>query len=312
MIDKICAIITNDTPWQYYNKFKIVLKELKHPFEKKIDFLYQSNLDTEISFLKNYRAVAFFHRDPLKILYQREYLSAKYIEEYCIINNIPFINKPDALSNSVKSIQLKILKNKGFNVAECFPFISLDELTSIDKSIYPLFVRYDAGHDSYGESMQGPFGNFIALKRAFSNKWFVDREHFCGKVAIQWIDTKFSDGLYRRYRAFSTRTDAVTGNLHISRDWYLHGDNAIRNQETENEQRQFMQGIYSATEKEFFSKAIMALDLDFGAIDYSYDKNGEIIIWEVNPHPAFPQWIEQEPSKSKIVKLLTEYYQSFL
>ncbi|MBD1362643.1 hypothetical protein IDJ77_02370 [Mucilaginibacter sp. ZT4R22] len=104
----------------------------------------------------------------------------------------------------------------------------------------------------------------------------------------------------------------MTGNLHISRNWYLHGDNTIRNQEMENEQQQFMQTIYSATEKKIFSKAIEVLDLDFGAIDYSYDKNGELIIWEVNPHPAFPQWIEEEPSKSKIIKLLTDYYHSFL
>jgi hypothetical protein len=131
-------------------------------------------------------------------------------------------------------------------------------------------------------------------------------------VAIQWIDTKFSDGFYRRYRAFSTRTDSVTGNLHISKDWYLHGDNSIRDEGMEKEQQQFMQKIYSVIEKKFFSKAIKVLDLDFGAIDYSYNKNGEIIIWEVNPHPAFPQWIEQEPSRSKIVKLLTDYYQSFL
>jgi hypothetical protein len=42
------------------------------------------------------------------------------------------------------------------------------------------------------------------------------------------------------------------------------------------------------------------------AIVFAYKPNGEIVIWEANPHPALSN---KEPSKTRITQFLSEYYQ---
>lgn len=312
MEKKILAILIKDIPCQYYSKFHNYLKELKHPFLKDIDFIIDSELELKESTILNYPVVAFFYRDPLNILYPREYAYAKKIEKICTENNIKFINTPDALSNSVKSIQLKILQENGFCVANFFPFNDLSELKSFAISNYPIFIRYNAGHDSDGSFMQGLFYSYEDVLNNISNSLFESKRHFKDKIAIQWVDTKFSDGFYRRYRAFVTRSDAIKGNVFISHDWYIHGKNAIRNEITSNEQNSFMNSVFTTKEKDFFIKANKALELEFSAYDYSYTKDEEIIIWESNPHPALTKWTENEPFRTRITNLLANHLSKVL
>ena len=66
-------------------------------------------------------------------------------------------------------------------------------------------------------------------------------------------------------------------------------------------------GVYGK-EKIFFSSINRALGLDFSAVDYSYTKDGEIVIWEVNPHPSLGTWAEAEKFKTMFVNRLSKYY----
>lgn len=309
---KILAISLKNIPGQYYVKFHDFLKELEHPFLKKIDFILDSELLLNDSIILDYPVVAFFYRDPLRILYPKEFEYAKRIEDICIKNNIRFVNKPDALSNSVKSIQLNILRSNGFRVANFYPFNDLSELRSLTKSNYPIFIRYNAGHDSEGNYRHGLFYSFEDIENNLSNNMFESKKHFKDKIAIQWIDTKFIDGYYRRFRAFVTGSDAMKGNIYMSDDWYIHEKNSIKNHISQYEEYKFMKSDFTEDEKLFFIRANKILGFDFSAFDYSYTKDGEIIIWESNPHPALPKEAESEPFRTKITNLLANHFSNIL
>ena len=312
MKQQILAILLSDAPWQYYNKFELYLKQLKHPFRHRIVFYRDYDMAINESTLLQYGAVAFFYHDPLEILYPAVYRYAKHLESICKRAGIPFINKPDALSNTIKSVQLNKLRAAGFTVAEAFPFEEVGELAVVPASAYPLFIRIDAGHDSQGVFIQGPFYTFTELKAAYKPFELEGKTHHRGSVALQWIDTAKTDGYFRKYRCLATKHDVIKGYTYFSEHWYIHGGVAIKNAYAAEANTQYTRTPMLPAEKAFFLKANEALDFDFSAYDYAYKSNGDIVIWEANPHPAFLSMTDAEPVRSRVVALLVAYYESFL
>jgi glutathione synthase/RimK-type ligase-like ATP-grasp enzyme len=309
---KICAIVTNNEPWIYYNKYKFFLEELQHPFKENIDFFHINELSDDFIELNDYKAIAFYHFDPLEVLYPIEFKLAENIQKYCIENSKYMINTPQSLSNSIKSIQLSILSKNGFNVAESFRFNSTEDLEKIDESYYPLFLRYDAGHDSNSKAVYGPYKSFSEITENFKEEKLVNSTHFSGKVAIQFIPTITDEKTYKKYRVFATREYAITGNLQVSYKWYVHRPDSITNKKIKREFDDFVNSSLSEDKVEYFRTIIKVLKLEFGAIDFSYMKDGTIIIWEVNPNPAFPKWTEDSEFKKRITDLISNQYKSIL
>jgi hypothetical protein len=310
MIEKVLGIMIENPYWMYYVKYSRYLNELDHPFRHKIDFVIDSDMSIKKAEILKYPVVAFYHRDPLKFLYPEVFKYAKGIEEICREQGIRLINQPDALSNSVKSLQLDILGKNGFNVAKAVSFENINELEGLD--FYPLFIRNNEGHDSDNLTKAGPFYNFKDVCSNYAATNLHWSKHLSGRVAVQWIDTKGKDGLYRRYRAFVCGDDAVTGNVYISDDWYIHGANNTPNLSETPENNIFVSASFTRIEKDFFTSINKALDLEFSAVDYSYNSEGQIVIWEANPHPAFPSWVDNEPSRTKNTNLLSNYYNNVL
>lgn len=314
MKNKILAIIIEDLPWMYYGRYKQYLSDLNHPFKERIDFFIDNEMAISEDTIKQYPAVIFYYRDPLKHLYPVVYKYAKKIEKICADNGIRFINTPDSLSLSSKSEQLKMLCDSGYLVSRSFKFTDINELKNIAQQYYPMFIRNDAGHDSDNLSSEGPFNNFEDILKNCINKSLENCAHLDNKVALQWIDTKSpQDGLFRRYRVFATKTNAITGNIFISKDWFVHCENSFVNEMSKLENENYKKRDLTKKEEDFFVKINNILGLDFSAIDYSYTTNGEIVVWEANPHPALSSWVDQgELSKEKIVKQLSDFYEQIL
>ena len=312
MKHQLLAVIASNAPWQYYNKYKKYLKDTKHPFKHRIVFYNDYDLSITAETINQYGAVAFYYHDPLASLYPEVYQYAKRIEAICQSANIPFINKPDALSDTIKSVQLNKLRLGGFNVAKAYPFNEVHELANIPSNEYPIFIRIEAGHDSQGEFVQGPFYTFEELRRAFVPYELASRTHHQGMVAIQFIETEKLNGLYSKYRCFVTKKNALRAYAYYSKHWYIHYDNAIKNDETAILNRRYASTPFSNEELSLFLRANEVLDLDFCAYDYSIKPDGNIVIWEGNPHPGFAVLADTEPLRSSIVNLLSNYYESFL
>ncbi len=309
---KLLALIASDANWQYYNKYKKYLRQLEHPFRKRIDFYYDLLLSITAEEIREYAAVAFFYHDPLKDLYPEVYAYAKRVEAICKEAGIPLINQPDALSNTVKSIQLKLLSDAGFRVAKVFPFKQIDELKEVPNEVYPLFLRIDAGHDSQGKFVQGPFTSYNSMLEAFKEFKLNGHQNFAKEVAVQFVETKKYNGLYTKYRCLATQHHAIKAYVNFSKEWYIHNCNSLVETWADDANVTYSTSAFTPDEISFFTKAVKTLDLDFCAFDYAFTPNNEIVIWEANPHPAFQKLSDAEPLRSKIVALLNSYYESFL
>jgi hypothetical protein len=314
MKKKLIAILPYEPPWQYYTKYKRFLQELDHPFLDEINFYVDKSLSISQDVIKKYDVVIFYYHDPLKQLYPDIYKYAKNIESFCDANGITFINKPDTLSNSSKSTQLNLLSKGGFTVAKSHLFKNDSDLLKQKNIKYPIFIRHDSGHDSLAEGVSDIIYSDVDLSRIFkkNEKKLEDNDYLKGLVALGWIDTKSSDGFYRKYRVFVFGNFIIRGPLQISQNWFVHSENIVKRKDLEDENKKFMCGKVGMQESDYFAKVNNVLDLDFSAIDYSYDKSGNIVIWEANPHPSLGEWAENNSFKKAFVENLSNFYKSKL
>lgn len=299
------ALMLSEAPWQYYIKYETFLYELDHPFRNHIHFLRDTRLAFPSSIFKRYKVIAFYYHDPLKNLYPEQYAYAKQLETFCKQEGIRLINTPNALSNTTKTIQLNLLMQAGIRVALSLPYHTENDLAPFFKQHIPFFIRYNDGHDSQGEFVQGPFYSYKQFISQFNPSTFNENRHLKNTCAIQWINTQCADGLYRKYRVYATRFNAIKGFVTQSESWYIHGNNAHNHQEAHAKQAKYLATELSVDDVIFFTRICNILNLDFCAIDYAYLPSGDIVIWEANPHPALS---DKEPSRTRITHFLSQYY----
>ncbi len=289
--------------WQYYVHFMNVLKGIEN-----IVFYTDTEKSITKEFLSGYQKVVFFYHDPLEELYPDIYSYAKKVEKHCRELGILMVNKPDPLSWTKKSTQLRILKSGGINVALTY---NLEEV--IDKKVldvnYPVFVRYDAGHDSLGESYVGPFFSYTELIEGIKKQEWKHELHFKDTVVIEWIDTSVNN-IYRKYRVFVFGGTVIKGPGVASDSWFVHEKDQKDDASLLNELEVYFQEPVTNKEKDIFISVNKLLSLDFSAIDYSYTKTGEIIVWEANPHPALSSnWYK---TRNSFITNLAECYLDYI
>jgi hypothetical protein len=197
----------------------------------------------------------------------------------------------------------------GIRVALSLPYHTENDLAPFFKQHIPFFIRYNDGHDSQGKFVQGPFYSYKQFIAQFNASTFIENRHLKNTCAIQWINTQCADGLYRKYRAYATPCSAIKGFVTQSDHWYIHGNNAHHTPDAMAKQAEYISTPLSNNEEALFKQIAQTLSLDFCAIDFAYKPNGEIVIWEANPHPALSN---KEPSKTRITQFLSEYYQGIL
>ena len=107
---------------------------------------------------------------------------------------------------------------------------------------------------------------------------------FSRPVAVEFIDTRtVADGLYRKYRYVAAGDEGVSQSMHVQRDWLVRGRKCVFSDELKDEELAYISTSNENHEK--LQHARRALELDFVAFDYSYDRDGELIVWEANPYP---------------------------
>lgn len=306
----ILLVFLSEAPWQYYIQYEQYLNTLKHPFREHVHVLRDTRMEFPEAIFKQYRVIAFYYHDPLASLYPKQYAYAKKLASFCLQHGIRLLNQPEALSQSVKSVQLKRLHQAGFRVAQSFPIPNAGSFKQIPPQAYPLFIRFDAGHDSQGGHVQGPFYSLEALEQEFDARLFQPGKHTKDILALQWIDTVSPDGLYRKYRVYATPMSVLKAFIAIAPDWYVHWDNTTQDDIMRQEDEQFIESPLSDIEFQLFTSVVKTLNLDFCGIDYAYLPSGDIVIWEVNPHPSLDG--TEEPIRTRVTELLSNYYLSII
>ena len=71
--------------------------------------------------------------------------------------------------------------------------------------------------------------------------------------------------------------------LIVSPHWEVRPKDRIRTAATREEELAYV--TTPCPHHELFDAARRALEFEIAAFDYSYDVNGELVVWEVNPNP---------------------------
>ena len=104
-------------------------------------------------------------------------------------------------------------------------------------------------------------------------------------VAAEFIDVRDPrDGLYRKYRYIVAGPFAVPRHLIVSRTWEVRAAQRLRNRETRDEEIAYLE--HPEPNHMLFHRIQQSLRLDLVAFDYSYDAQGQLVIWEANPYPG--------------------------
>jgi hypothetical protein len=116
----------------------------------------------------------------------------------------------------------------------------------------------------------------------------VDWSQLPHPVAVEYIDTRSADGLYRKYRYLVTGSTGIRRHAIIARSWCVHAEDRLREQKYRDEEMAFLQ------DAEPYHKQLMAgaaaLGLDYVAFDYSFDLEGRLVVREPNPFADLWAW----------------------
>lgn len=241
-------------------------------------------------------------QDPLKERFPHIYQYAQPIEAQCRKYNIPIINPIDNLSNSIKSVAAQRIGSiEGIRTAKTVPITDIEVFKqTLGGLSTPFFIREDWVH-----------GCQIFFVQNIDDLENIPFEKMLAPIAVEFIDVRGEDGMYRKYRYFTIGDEGIPSTLMISTDWEVR----------DNKNRRMNDGIL-AEEIAYFSvedpnhhllqQARKALGFDFMAFDYSYDNEGKLVVWEPNPFPVLWDSEDNKPEKKYQMPSINRIYTSLL
>lgn len=256
------------------------------------------NLPCQISNWDRYALFLPWLQDPLKERFPHIYDYAKELETQSRKYNIPIINPIDKLSNSIKSVAARTIRSVGIRTAETVPITDPEEFKkTLGGLSTPFFIREDWVH--------GSKTYFIQYPEELQN---VPFEKLIAPIAVEFIDTKGEDGLYRKYRYFAIGDEGIPGPLMLSETWEVRHNKRVLDETLMAEEIAYFSGEDPNHEK--LQQARKALGFDYMAFDYSYDAQGNMVVWEPNPFAVI--WSSRQPyqmpSINRIYTALLKFY----
>lgn len=257
--------------------------------------------------LSNVRAILFLLQDPTRECFPECFADAMRLAEAAQARDIRLVNPPEVLSNSIKSTQARLWQAAGMPVPRQFAFGNRGEFDiAVRSATFPAILRSDVLHAQVGMVFCESADEAIAAAKESlplpgTLSEFVDtREDF--RVTLP-------DSIWARFfhkkRAFvfgnRVRTNHVffgphpiVGSLSCSFDHYRSLNPVRRWQKTRACREHIaldLEYFHQKTENESeLIAAANALGMEFAAIDYSSKANGEIVLWEANPHFCIHAW----------------------
>ncbi len=262
--------------------------------------------------LDGFSAVFFLLADPLKELYPACYAEASRIADRAVAGGIRVVNPPDALSNTVKTVQARLWRAEGIPCAGCEPFADRAEFArAVSRVAFPAIIRPDHLHAQQYTFQCRTREDALAIP--------ADQLRFPG-LALEFIDCREGyaraapDTVWSRYyhrkRSYVFGGRVVTQAIYFSDRPVVASETATIaryagarawqtallpfrrwDREVLRADRAFASG--EAEQPDLLRRAVRALQLDFAAVDYARLADGRLVLWEANPHPSMAQWHRQ-------------------
>jgi hypothetical protein len=154
---------------------------------------------------------------------------------------------------------------------------NVHRLDALDEVRFPAFLRYEDRHIGSSTPLlhdRSELDAWVARLAAMGEE--LDRV-----VAVEFVDTADSHGLYRKYGAFRIGGTIVPRHMFVSTHWEVKIETnnlaAFRRRE---EYAYLRENPHAAQVMEAFDAA----GLDYGRIDYAM-KDGKMEVWEINDNP---------------------------
>jgi hypothetical protein len=262
---------------------------------------------TPLPDLRDVRAILYLLQDPTRECFPECYADGMRLANEAKTQGIRLVNPPDVLSNSIKSTQASLWQAAGMPVPRQFAFSNRVEFErALIQTTFPAILRSDVLHAQVG--MVFCYTKQEALTAADRNlplpgtlSEFVDSREDYRSTMPGSIWAKF----YHKKRAFvfgnRVRTNhiffgkhPIVGSLSCSFDHY-RSLNPLRRWKANRACKEHVEidlaYFRKKTENEMeLVAAAKALGMEFAAIDYSSKANGEIVLWEANPHFCIHAW----------------------
>jgi hypothetical protein len=136
-------------------------------------------------------------------------------------------------------------------------------------------------------------------------------------IAIAFLDSRNSDGAFRKYRIITVGGAIYPLHLAVSNDWKVHYFSAdmVDNPQHRAEDAAFLEdprGTIGARAYAALEQIVATLDLDYGGVDFSIDADGRVVLFEANATmivqrpPAEAMWdYRRKPVERIIVAVQT-------
>jgi hypothetical protein len=192
------------------------------------------------------------------------------------------INPPTSLPHTRKSIAARMIRQAGLRTPKMVEFsrgTKVEELPGLVLSrgfSYPFFVREN---DHHGKEMI-----LVTNEEDLKSYEYPIEHNVTVPVAVEFIDTKdYTNDRYWKFRCMVIGEKCIPFHLQQSREWVTHGINRLKDDiAADSEYSYCNQPVIG---DKFFIKAARILGFDTCAFDYTFTKNGVIVVWEVNVFP---------------------------
>ena len=275
------------------------------------------------------RAVVFWLADPLRESYPTCYAEACTIADAARARGIRIVNPPEALSNSVKSVQAALWQAAGVPTPAHRRFAARSELEACLPTVsFPAIVRADDLHGQWHMHVCRTADEALAV---VDQRW-----RYPGSIA-PLVDTRAD---YRQRDApppwsafFHKKRVFVFGDVLCPTHLYF-SDGPIVAQRTSTlypyrklrrrgrlieAQRRYGSSIAAdlayvnraAEHGDLMRRAARVLGLDFMAIDYASTADGGVVLWEANPYFHLPPWYANPlPVKRRLWRRFRRFHDS--
>jgi len=138
-------------------------------------------------------------------------------------------------------------------------------------------------------------------------------------LAMDFVDTRSADGLYRKYRVMVVGGALYPLHLAVSPHWKVHYFTAGMEQRADlrDEDAAFladMQGVIGASAVAALEQVCLALGLDYGGIDFTLTPAGQVLVFEANATMLVHRELERGPlaHKNPAVETICAAFQALL
>jgi len=213
-------------------------------------------------------------QDPVVERDRRVHAHLARLEAECARRGVSVVHPASVLSNSKRDVLCERLGQVGLRTPR---IVVVDDTFHTHRGglCLPILVRRRWGH---GAAMRR-----IDTEMSFDTWWREARADPRSWVAAEFIDVRSADGWYRKRRYFMAGPRGTPRHLIVSPNWEVRPVDRVRSQATREEELAFVAA--NCPHHAIFDAARRALEFEIAAFDYSYDADGRLVVWEVNPFP---------------------------